>query len=351
MSNEEKKTDILTVDERIDILDKYSKKRLAVKFNDVEFVKAFYELNKIKIRKGTKTLNIYFKSISDLFNPNVVDKKQFGKVLRALVRLFKYMNLNINTLLASKAVIKKNLLKHIKQTDYENDDYFRLWLKTTLPVQDSEFKLKKGQANKALETKVTNVYQMPESDFMKYVNELGGSENVIDMIVLAQLNVGARLIEILNPAVSYFSIDPENPKLIIQNGIAKEKIGNDECVSATASSRTIDKLPILVTPKNFIKNINYIRKEIHEDIVKAYNNRELTNLFAFKINKRIKEILKKLKIPYSKEITSSHGARRLYVAWVYYKSDKKKTKSYLIKKLLGHKTDGCLGNYDSVLIV
>jgi len=246
--------------------------------------------------------------------------------------------MKIDTILQAKGIIKKYV-------DVSNDEYKNIWKRSKLPIQDSEFKAKNKKAGVAVKEKNEDIYEITEADVKKYVDELskynGDRDELQKKILLCQLTVGARLIEILNPEVSSFKLDKNN---IIQTGTAKSKIGEYD------KKQSIVKLNVFIKPKPFIKLINEIRTETASRIT-GKTNKQITDSFSSNLNKTIKKILKKLNIPYNRQIASTHGSRRLYVAWAYYKSDKKISLPHLIKTLLGHSNYSSVANYDTIRVV
>jgi len=81
----------------INLLLDNSKKREALKLNDIDNLHEFYVDNGLVPRKNTKTLVPYLKMTSNFFDPEKTDKKSYVKVIKALERIFKYSDMKINT--------------------------------------------------------------------------------------------------------------------------------------------------------------------------------------------------------------------------------------------------------------
>ena len=149
--------------------------------------------------------------------------------------------------------------------------------------------------------------------------------------------MGIRLIETLSSKVSNFR---KNGNEIEQIGTAK----NDE------SDRIISKKPIIIDSNKFIDVLTSVRQETDKYL--NLTNVELKNKYNGRVNDRIIKYLRLAGIPEHNELKSSHGLRRLYVAYAYSLiKNNRMTFHQFIKTNLGHESNNSTINYNTIQII
>ena len=86
---------------------------------------------------------------------------------------------------------------------------------------------------------------------------------------------------------------------------------------------------------------------------KDLSNVKMAEQYRGDVNKRIVEYLRQSKIPEHDELRSSHGLRRLFIAFAFatrLTADQNITLNHFIQKTLGHEDGGSTENYDTIVI-
>ena len=249
--------------------------------------------------KTTKTT--YRAAILDILNKNNDINKlkvdDFKILIESLRKLTDTIHQNGSFSLNTKAMLYGEIRKMVEPDR-------RILLKNVLTLTTSERKLRADtQATNVKNNNKTqtNITEQTIKKMVKYLIAIE-DKTLAQKIILAQLSIGTRLIEILNKNVSKFRIDTNNN--ILQSGVAK-----------STSVEKISKPTIFITPTIFIKLIKEIRKKIGVESSKG--NVYLTNRYNEMVNNEIRRIFLKFGIP--KKLSSSHGLRKIYVNYAYKK--------------------------------
>ena len=303
-------------------------------------VNDFYEDIGMKVNNRTKTLNPFFRSTENAFKPENITLEQFKEFITGVSELLYGTNYELDNLLKAKGDIKRMLLLY----NNENSKFYKAWHDAKLYVTDEEFNKKREKATRAVKIKNLNVFKFPVSKVVEFYKTIFNKKNkdTIDCIIAVQASLGTRLIEILNSDVSHFEIKSND---IIQKGVAKMVRGKYK----DKFNKIIVKKPIdLIKPSEIMKCINKIRETT--DTQKSIGNVKLTEMYLPFVNRKLHNYLKDAGI-LNAELKSSHGLRRLYVAYSYFKRDnERETFSHFIKRNLGHETDGAIMNYNSIKV-
>lgn len=173
-------------------------------------------------------------------------------------------------------------------------------------------------------------------------------------IIACQLAVGARKIEILQPSISQFSLNPANNAEIIQVGVAKmlsrkerEKEQNlqdgkddDPDSEVVPTRRTVKKHVFGMLPKQFLELLAETRAEIGEKHdLDTISNVQLGNNYNQPVNNAIKTLFDKHNMPEALD-RKTHMLRKLWanITHALYAPKKQSLMSYLTEHL-GHSTE------------
>ena len=251
--------------------------------------------------KTTKTS--YRAAILDILKTNNINKLPLGQFKILVESISKLTDVAQNANLLSlntksklygeiRALVKEDRRTHLK-------DFIRLTkAESNLRAEKQQINVKRDNVqqtnieDKTIETMIRNLMAIER-------------KSLTQKIILAQVSLGTRLIEILNKNVSKFKIDPDNTNNIIQSGVAKAK-GD--------GTRTVDKPTILITPSEFMQLIKEIRQVTDADSTKK-TNIEITNKYNARVNTEIKKIFLKNKIP--DKLKSSHSLRKIWVNYSF----------------------------------
>ena len=268
-------------------------------------------------------------------NTQIMELASFKTFLIQLARVFHLSHMIFSSEMMAKSHIKKYMNNYDK---IEDKEYYDVYYANPVSYKKEDFKQKKEETEKIVTAKNEDVVTVPASDveaLAKYLIKKE-SKDTIDDIILAQLTSGSRLIEILQPNVSKWAVTEDDD--LQQTGVAKGK----------GETKVIIKNPLFISGAEFINLI----KNIHEKFKPFHNltNAKLTAKINNKLNNRIKKYNKKHDIDH-KQVNSSHGLRKLHVAYSYHKRKNKKLSFPLFySKCLGHAGYGSIVNYSVVLV-
>lgn len=305
-------------------------------------IRAFYADIKMDQNMGNvETLNPFFqKSLGPAFDPTKVSIEDFKIFIGGVSRLVYCQDMPMDSMLAAKTFIKAHLKRwHGSTLDY-TDPYVVAWNSARLNIQANELKAKREVSEAKITEKNSNKFYIPKRKVESFYRSFCFKENpdLIDKIITVQATMGLRLIEALSSKVSTFTVDGLKIK---QNGTAKMK--QDQI-------KVVAKRPIIVDSDMWIKTLDEVRTQTDE--YKNLTNVAMSNRYLERVNERISEYLKKAGIPAHGELKSSHGLRRLYVAYAYSLQDAPNlTFHQFIKESLGHAGGGYTANYNTIEIV
>ena len=333
--------DNYTANEILSIVDIYSSPEHIAKLKHINGIREFYDdINMIQNMNNVSSLNPFFeKMIGPAFNPKQVDISKFKIFTKGLSRLLYQLPYKLDSFLAAKKFIKFHLKTYHKDKLNDSNPYFKAWQDAKLSIQPDEFKRKNDTADKKLTEKNNNVFYIQKSKIINFYNYFCKERepDIIDKIIIVQATMGLRLIETLSSKVSKFR---KNGNEIEQIGTAK----NDE------SDRIISKKPIIIDSNKFIDVLTSVRKETDKYL--NLTNVELKNKYNGRVNDRIIKYLRLAGIPEHNELKSSHGLRRLYVAYAYSLiKNNRMTFHQFIKTNLGHESNNSTINYNTIQII
>ena len=329
---------MLTVKQIIKIVNRFSKPDgLAVIKADI---KKFYSDIGLAISIRTKTITPFIQRCEAAFNPENITNAKFKKFIMGLSKMLYAGDYKIDSLLKAKWIIKKLLFKYNNETS----KFYKFWYDAKLYISDEEFVEKRTKADRAVYLKNQNVYRFGAGKVKRFYESIFGrkDKDIIDYIIGAQAALGTRLIEILNPDVSQF--EAEDGK-IIQHGTAKLIRG----VYKTGFDKELIKTVVPpANAKEVIQWIEAVHSKTNEQ--KSIGNIKLAELYIQYVNKKIVYYLKQFDM-LNNELKSSHGLRRLYVAYMYYnRVNQRESLASFIMRTLGHETAGSIMNYNSIQI-
>ena len=327
--------------EILSIVDIYSSPDHIAKLKHIEGIREFYDdINMIQNMNNVSSLNPFFeKMIGPGFNPKQVDISKFKIFTKGLSRLLYQLPYKLDSFLAAKKFIKFHLKTFHKDKLNDSNPYFKAWQDAKLSIQPDEFKSKNDTAEKKLTEKNNNVLYVQKSKIINFYNYFCKERkpDIIDKIIIVQATMGLRLIETLSSKVSKFR---KNGNEIEQIGTAK----NDE------SDRIVSKKPIIIDSTKFMDVLADVRQETDELL--NLTNVELKNKYNGRVNDRIVKYLRFAGIPEHNELKSSHGLRRLYIAYSYsLVKNNRMTFHQFIKTNLGHESNHSTINYNTIQII
>ena len=329
-----------TANEIISIVDIYSSPDHIAKLKHIEGIREFYNDINMTQNINVSSLNPFFeKMIGPVFNPEQVDISDFIIFTKNLSRLLYQLPYKLDSFLAAKKFIKFHLKTFHKDKLNDSNPYFKAWKNAKLSIQPAEFKRKNDTADKKLTEKNNDVFYVQKSKIINFYNSFCKERepDIIDKIIIVQATIGLRLIEALSSKVSNFR---KNGNEIEQIGTAK----ND------ASDRIVSKKPIIINSNKFMDVLSDVRRETDELL--NLTNVELKNKYNGRVNDRIVKYLRFAGIPEHNELKSSHGLRRLYVAYAYsLVKNNRMTFHQFIKTNLGHQSNHSTINYNTIQIL
>jgi uncharacterized membrane protein YcgQ (UPF0703/DUF1980 family) len=342
-----------TAEDVLGYVQKWSKPAQLKKLKTTEGVKEFYD----DIEYGGTRVNVKFltpffdKVIQPAFNPKKVSIKEFVPFIKGIAKMLEAnidIKTNMDTYFKAKSFIKENLTEFHKK-DVEDRDhsnlYVKAWYDGKLNVLKPEFKIKKDNAEKKVDEKNRNVLHIALEKVEKFYDLFCFKEapDLIDNIITVQATMGLRLIEALSSNVSNFKLVPKSD-MIEQKGTAK-LLKNKYAID----DKVVEKRPIKITPQRFMDRLKAVRSETDKYL-------ELTNIkmrekYNTAVNDRIQKYLTEADIPKHNELKSSHGLRRLYVAYAFsLRNEPNMTLHAFIKQNLGHESSGSTQNYNTINI-
>jgi hypothetical protein len=241
--------------------------------------------------------------------------------------------------------------KNIYRKHHSEDDERYKSLKDTMSLTVHENKQAVSKAAKALKSKNLNQVELTNSSVKRFISAVAFVKNpdIIDRIITCQICAGLRKIEVLSHKVSTFKKSKKDTDMIVQIGVAKQKNQKNENDNI---KRKVKKPLVVITQDHFLQNIKMIREKVGD--ISEVSNKELGNKYSNRINKRIKKYLDALNIPDHKEISTSHGMRRLYANFAYAnRKNKNMSLQLFITKYLGHDPEyvsSAAANYSSIHI-
>ena len=330
-----------TANEILSIVDIYSSPEHIAKLKHIDGIREFYDdINMTQNISNVSSLNPFFqKMIGPAFNPEQVDISDFIIFTKNLSRLLYQLPYKLDSFLAAKKFIKFHLKTFHKDKLNDSNPYFKAWKNSKLSIQPDEFKSKNQQAEKKLTEKNNDVFYVQKSKIINFYNSFCKERepDIIDKIIIVQATMGLRLIETLSSKVSNFR---KNGNEIEQIGTAK----ND------TSDRIVSKKPIIIDSNKFMDVLIAVRQETDQYL--NLTNVELKNKYNGRVNDRIVKYLRFAGIPEHNELKSSHGLRRLYVAYSYsLLKNNKMTFHQFIKTNLGHESNHSTINYNTIQII
>lgn len=309
-------------------------------------IREFYADIKMKQNMSkVNTMNPFFqKMLGPAFDPAQVKIAEFKIFIDGIGRLVHELEYGMDSFLAAKKYIKAHLKAFNANTRDDTNLYVRAWHDAKLNIQADEFKEKNEQAEKKVTEKNKAVFYIPQEKVEAFYRSFCFDENpdIIDKIMMVQATMGLRLIEALSSKVSVFR----------KNGEKIEQIGTAKMVKSKYSlaDKVVSKTPIIVSSDKFMKTLDEVRRET-DKFMKTLGNVELRNKYNGRVNARIESRLNAAGIPEHNELKSSHGLRRLYVAYAYsLRDDQNLTFHQFIKDNLGHESGASTANYNTIKI-
>jgi integrase len=313
----------------------------------VEFYK---EINmKQDMRNATSVRPFIQHMTGKMFNPNKITIEQFTEFVNGLSKWVHELPYKMHQRLAIKIDIKKLLSVYYKGNTKESTNPFVLaWKAANLFWETSDFAEHAAYTEALIKKKATNVLHIPQEvaeNFYKLFCYKSNAD-IIDNIICVEATMGLRIIEALNPMVSSFRVVPDTDK-VEQQGTAKMK--KNKYVLST--DKVVPKTPIIITSTEFMKRVADVRADTAQ--YKGMSNVKMAEKYRENVNKRIVEYLREAKIPEHPELKSSHGLRRLWIAFAFATrstEDRNMTLNYFIQSRLGHEDGGSTRNYDTIVI-
>jgi hypothetical protein len=117
------------------------------------------------------------------------------------------------------------------------------------------------------------------------------------------------------------------------------------------TDKVVPKTPIIITPAEFMKRLADVRADTAQ--YADLSNVKMAEKYRENVNKRIVQYLRRANIPEHPELRSSHGLRRLFIAFAFATRptvDRNMTLNHFIQKRLGHEDGGSTENYDTIVI-
>lgn len=273
----------------------------------------------------------YNAGIVDIFTSkiNTVSLSDYKKIIKAVSKItdaiMKAGVISLNT----KAKLYTDVRKTVKEASRVK------LLKGVLSMTTQEANLRKERQQARVKEMNKRQIGIEDKTVENMIRKLMAKDNksLADKIILAQLSLGTRLIEILNKNVSTFKKDPSNVTEIIQTGVAKSRPKHDEIET---EKRSVTKPTIVITPSEFMSLIEQIRAVTDKDSSKT--NAQITNKYSARVNTEVKKIFKVNKIP--KELKSSHALRKIWAnySWKHNAPKGESLVSWISEKL-GHDPD------------
>jgi uncharacterized membrane protein YcgQ (UPF0703/DUF1980 family) len=342
-----------TSEDVLSYVQKWSKPAQLKKLKTDDGVKEFYT----DIEYGGKLVNVKFltpffdKVIQPAFNPKIVSIKEFIPFIKGIAKMLEAnidINTNMDSYFKAKGFIKENLTEfHKKDVEDRNHSnlFVKAWYDAKLNVLKPEFLIKRKNAEKKVDEKNRNVLHIPLEKVEKFLDSFCFKESpdLIDNIITVQATMGLRLIEALSSNVSNFKLVPKSD-MIEQMGTAKllkNKYSIDD--------KVVSKRPIKITPNRFMDKLKIVRAETDKYL--DLTNIKLREKYNSKVNDRIQQYLREADIPEHNELKSSHGLRRIYVAYAFsLRNEPNMTLHAFIKQNLGHESSGSTQNYNTINI-
>jgi integrase len=290
----------------------------------------FYTDVGLYTHNNVSTLIPFIKASTEAFNPSRISLPKFKAFIKGLSKMVYGTTVDdVAKRLKLKHEIKKNLLTYHTDRDL-SDPFYVAWSAVNLNVTPDEFKKKKYLTETALEKKNSNVFQIEIEKAQAFYESVFKPIGILDRIIAVQAALGTRLVEVLNSNVSNFEIEGDK---IRQTGFAK-------CNKDQILIKEVIGLTDAATVMEWITKIR--EKTEHATHLQEY--------YTAKINNRLAVMLQDVDI-FNNELKSSHGLRRLYVAWLYFHSTSKETLSYFIKRLLGHSDTNSVEHYNTIELI
>ena len=342
-----------TADDVLGYVKKWSKPAQLKNLKTAKGVKEFYS----EIEYGGRLANIRFlnpffeKVINPAFNTKKVSINEFIPFIKGIAKMLDAnidINTNMDTYLKAKLFIKAHLSEFHKVDTEKRDHsnlYVKAWYDAGLYVLKPEFKIKRLNAEAKVTEKNRNVLHIPLEKVEKFYDLFcyKNSPDLIDNIITVQATMGLRLIEALSSNVSNFTIVPKSD-MIEQKGTAKllkNKYSIDD--------KVVTKRPVKITPNMFMDRLKLVRAETDKYL--DLTNIKMREKYNSKVNDRIQQYLREADIPKHNELKSSHGMRRIYVAYAYsLRNSPNMTLHQFIKENLGHESSGSTQNYNTINI-
>ena len=303
------------------------------KFKKRDPISLLYENAGIPKNSRTEGILPFLKVLGT--NTQMMELASFKTFLIQLARVFHLSHMIFSSQMMAKSHIKKYMNNYDK---IEDKEYYDVYYTSPVSYKKEDFDRKKDETEKIVTAKNEDVVTVPASDvesLAKFLIDLE-PKDAIDNIILSQLASGTRLIEILQPNVSKWAVTEDGD--LQQTGVAKGK----------CETKVIIKTPLFISGAEFINLI----KNIHEKFKPFHSltNAKLTAKINNKLNNRIKKYNNKHDIDH-KQTNSSHGLRKLHVAYSYFKRKNKKLSFILFyQQCLGHIGYGSIANYSTVMV-
>ena len=313
-------------------------------------VDEFYkEINLKKHPKTTTVMPFIQYQCGKMFDPKLVTLDQFTEFVNGLSRWVHDIKYGMHQLESMKSDIKKLLGFYHKGDLKESTEPFVLaWKNAGLFWEKEDFANHAAYTEALIKKKATNVLHIPQEVAENFFKLFCYKSNpdIIDNIICVEATMGLRIIEALNPKVSSFRVVPDTDK-VEQQGTAKMK--KNKYVLST--DKVVPKTPIIITSTEFMKRLADVRADTAQ--YKSLSNVKMAEKYRGNVNDRIVEYLRQAQIPKHPELKSSHGLRRLWIAFAFATrstEDRNMTLNYFIQSRLGHEDGGSTRNYDTIVI-
>ena len=316
---------------------------------------AFYNSINMKqdLRNATSVRPFIQHMTGKAFNPDKITIEQFTEFVNGLSRWIHELPYKMHQRHAMKGGVKKLLSVYHKGDLKESTEPFVLaWKNAGLFMETADFAEHAAYKKALIEKKATNVLHIPQDIAERFYSLFCYKKDadIIDNIICVEATMGLRIIEALNPMVSSFRVVPldiSKTDKVEQQGTAKLK--KNKYVLNT--DKVVPKTPIIITPAEFMKRVADVRADTAQ--YKGLSNVKMAEQYRGNVNKRIVEYLREAKIPEHPELKSSHGLRRLWIAYAFATrptEDRNMTLTYFIWKRLGHEDASSTESYDTIVI-
>jgi integrase len=310
----------------------------------------FYSDIHLKKHPKTTTVSPFIQyRCGKMFDKDKISLEQFTEFVNGLSKWVHNIKYGMHQLESMKGEIKDLLKVYYPIITRESTEPFVLaWKAAGLFLDKHDFATHSAYNEALIKKKATNVLHIPQEIAENFYKLFCYKKNadVIDNIICVEATMGLRIIEALNPKVSSFEIVPNTDK-VEQRGTAKMK--KNKYVLST--DKVVPKTPIIITSTEFMKRLADVRADTAQ--YKDLSNKKMAEKYRGDVNVRILEYLRQAKIPEHSELRSSHGCRRLWIAYAFATrptSERNMTLSYFIQTSLGHEDGGSTRNYDTIVI-